>query len=264
MFSSDPIEASRLWEPTATGPSVAPAEVILVGDQALVVSFGVQQAEARLAILDYDPSPGDRVLVIGDGAAGYYAIGVLSTARPRPKLNVATSENSGATVVSVENGDLEFVAPRGAVRIIASQGLDATTVGPIQLHSQVAVNVSILDRVSRRLRRMSLTRRSVAVEHDQVEISTDRLQVTTRESRLQADQTSLNLGSLSLIARRVSAELGTLLSRVENAYHQVADLWQLTAKRTRMVVEETSHHQARRLYSKAEDVKVKAEQIHLG
>jgi hypothetical protein len=258
------IHARPRIELTAVGPHFAPAEVILVERDIVVVSFGVQQAEARLAVLDYEPAVGDQVLVIGNDVAGYYAIGVLATVHARPKLKIESSENSNATIVTVENGDLEFVAPRGAVRIISSAGLDATTMGPIELKSRVAVGASIVDRVSQTIRRFSLTRRSAELRHEQVEVDADRLQVAARDGSLKADDAAVNLGSLSLVARRISSELGSLLSHVENAFHQVAGLWQLAAKRTRMVVDETSHHKAQRIYSKADDVKVKANKIHLG
>lgn len=263
MVQCKPFEPALLTRSAASGPRLAPAEVILVKRDAVVVSFGVQQAEAKIAIVDYDASPGDRLLIIGDDVAGYFAIGVLATALPRPRLKVESSTN-GATIVSVENGDLEVVAPRGAVRILASTGFEATTLGPIQLNSRVGICMSILDRVSRALKRIRLTPRSMELQHEQVDVTAGRLHVAARDSSIKAEEAAVNVGSASLIARRMNSEIGTLLSKIENAYQRVTDLWQLAAKRTRLVVEETSHHKARRIYSKADDVKVKADQIHLG
>jgi hypothetical protein len=248
----------------STAVRLAPAEVLQVEGGHLVVSFGVQQAESQLAVLDYDPEPGDRVLVVGDDESGYFVIGVLATARPRPRLHIESSATTGATIVSVEEGDLEVMAPRGAVRFLSSAGVEAMSAGPIQLTSRVAVRLSILDRMAQALHGFSLTRRCAQLRHEQLEVSADKLQVATARSVVKAEDCSAELGALSLVAQRVSTDIGTLLSKVGNAYQTVAGLWQLAADRTRMVVSGTSHHKAQRLYSKAEDVKVKADKIHLG
>jgi hypothetical protein len=264
MDENQLIDTSRLSALPAAALRLAPAEVIRVDQRRLLVSFGVQQVEAQSAVLDYEPSPGDRLLIVGDDESGFFAIGVLDTVRPRPKLKLQTSDTSGATILCVEEGDLEVLAPRGAIRMVATTGLEATTMGPIHLQSQVSVGLSILDRLGKKLRRIRLTRRSAELQHERIEVAADVLQLAATRSSVTGAACRVDVDDVSLTARRGQVDLGSLLSKVGNAYHQVAGLWQLVADRTRMVVKGTSHHMAQRLYSKADDVKVKADKIHLG
>ncbi|RIK86326.1 MAG: hypothetical protein DCC67_02935 [Planctomycetota bacterium] len=264
MSAAELLESKSLGEPVLGGCRLARARVIRATPAAALVSLGDQLAEAAIAALDYTPSPGDRVLVAGDAAAEYFIIGVLATAQPRPRLKLAASQDGSSTIVSVDDGDLELVAPRGAVRIVAAAGIDATCTGPIDLKSRVAVRLSILDRASEALRRIGLTRSSLDLQHEQIGVASRKLTATAARSDIHAGEVAADVGALTLTARRATATVGTLLTNLGNAYHAVSGLWQLLADRTRMVVKETSHHKAARIYSKAEDVKLKADKIHLG
>ncbi len=264
MSHANIADLPALYTAAGAHARLAPAEVISRAEQSVTVSFGVQQVEAECAVLDYQATSGDRVLVIGDAGWGYFVIGVLRTAQPRPKLNVSKSAHSQATIISVDSGDLELVAPGGAVRIVSASGVSAATGGPIDLNSSVAVRISLLGRAGGALRRLALTRRTLELQHDEVEVSAARLQLTADRSTLKTHTLDADVDSIGLKSRRISAKLGTLMSSVDNAYHTVAGLWQLVADRTRMVVSGTSHHKAARIYSKADDVKVKADKIHLG
>ena len=81
MIQFKHFETFPMVERMAAGLQLAPAEVIVVRDNAVVVSFGVQQAEVRSAILDYDPSPGDR----GDDTAEAWTRLVVPPASPETR-----------------------------------------------------------------------------------------------------------------------------------------------------------------------------------
>lgn len=264
MISSRWYEAIPTASLAASGLQFAPAEVLQCEDQQLLVSLGVEQVEAQVAVVDYQPSVGDRVLVLGDELHGYYAIGVLQMSQPRPRLKVETSATTGATVVSVDQGDLEFLVPQGAVRFLAGSNFEATSVGAMELQSQSAVRLSILDRMTRRLRRLQLTRRSAELQHERMEIATDSLVCSSKQVSMEGDEHQLKSQRMSASIERAEVHVSTMLSQLGNVYQQVTGLWQLVADRTRMVVKGTSHHMAKRLYSKADDVKVKSDKIHLG
>lgn len=240
------------------------AEVISVSASQVMVACELHERPATLAVLDYDPAPGDRVLVLGDESSGFFIMGVLQQVRRRPRLQVSTSDDAATTTVALPEGDLELLVPNGGIRIISAAGLQAAARGEISLESPVGVRLSILDRLSGLLRSFRLSRRAVEVRHEEVQVTAKQFHLTAREGRADLEESHLKTGFLSVAAQRISAEVATLTSQVGNLYQRVAGLWQLLAQRTRIVVDETSHHQARRIYSKAEDVKVKADQIHLG
>lgn len=248
----------------ASGFQLAPAEVLQCQDRQVMVLLGSHQVEVQLAVADYEPHVGDRLLVLGDDVQGYYAIGILETRQPRPRLKVETSETTGATVLSVDQGDLELIVPQGAVRILAGTNVEATCGGALELQSQSAVRLSILDRLNHRLRRLQLTRRSVELQHERVEVNSDALVCKSQQTTLEGDEHQLKSHRLTAAVDRAEVSVATMLSQLGNVYQQVTGLWQLVADRTRMVVQGTSHHLAKRIYSKADDVKVKAEKIHLG
>jgi len=251
---------------TATGPlfanqQLAAGDVVLTDNNRVVVSLGVQQVDCELAVLDYDPTPGDRVLVIGDLQSGHFVIGVLSTVGPRPKFTV---DPSGATTLEVAQGDLQLSAPHGKIRLTSAAGVEAHSARVIELRSGTAVRFSVIDRLGQALSILGLTRTRTEVSNRSVHVTSEDLHIEATRSRVKSEDFGGELGSVNLTVSRMSVAIETLLSTVGNAYQKVTGLWQLAADRTRMIVRGTSHHKAKRIYSKAEDVKVKSNKIHLG
>lgn len=220
--------------------------------------------EAKNAVHAYRPNLGDKVLAIGDSDSGFYLIGVLET-RSNIESVVKRDPISGKTQIVVDDGDLELVTKNGNVNIVSSDGVRATGLGPIDLNSATAVRMSIFSRLGGLLSKFKMSGHAT-------ELTTDRVDIESKKTALQSN--AINLSSEKLKADTthmdVNADKMNLITKLmrttaDNVYQKACGLWQVMAGRSRMVVDETSHHKAKRIYSKAtNDVKVKAEQIHLG
>lgn len=236
-----------------SGHCLGPARVLSSGFGPILVEMDGHHRTATTAVPGYQPGQGDTVLVIGRCEDELYIIGVLDTGGRGLRF-------------AVDSGDVEFVATRGKARFVAEGGVQMTSVKPIELRSRMGVVVSVLGRAGQRLPRLSIGRDKTTVSNTTVQTEAEHIEQYSTTNRLESERLRVVAShSAEAEAETVRLGAGTLHSRVRNAYAQVEALWQLAAGRTRMVVKGTSHHKAQRLYSKAEkDVKIKADQIHLG
>jgi hypothetical protein len=179
---------------------------------------------ARVAVVDYAASAGDRVVVI-EGAKESFVVGVLHAARRAGEADVVRAESgasasangsaievrdaSGALVVSYDaaTGETRLVAPggdlvlaaRGKVRVEAGSDLDLRAAGEV---------------------RSTSTR--VSVHATEGEVNAERLSVTAAEHRAL-------VGRWELRAQRV-------IEQVVDAYRDVDGLLQTRAGRMRTLV----------------------------
>lgn len=228
------------------------ARVVSPGSDAVLIEMGGLHRSAVPAVPGYQPRVGDSVLVIGRRDAELYIIGVLDTGGRGLRF-------------AVEQGDMEFVTAHGKTRFVAESGIQMTSAKPIEIRSRMGVVLSVLGRAGKHLPRLSVGTGKTTISNTEIQTEAEQIYQCSKTSRLEAERLEVESHTALANAETVRLGVGTLHSRVRNAYARVEALWQLAAGRTRMVVKGTSHHKAERLYSKAEkDVKVKADQIHLG
>lgn len=231
---------------------LGPARVVSPGSDAALIEMGGLHRSAVPAVPGYRPRAGDSVLVIGRCDAEFYIIGVLDTGGRGLRF-------------AVEQGDMEFVTARGKTRFVAEGGVEMTSANPIEIRSRMGVVLSVLGRAGKHLPRLTIGREKTELSNTEIQTAADLVSQHSKISRLEAERLEVESHTAQANAETLRLAVGTLHSRARNVYARVEALWQLAAGRTRMVVKGTSHHKAERLYSKAEkDVKVKADQIHLG
>ncbi len=255
--------------PSPTARYLGPAEVVFAAEDALRVSIDGVEIAAVAAVANYIPAVGDTVLVLGDDASGHYAIGVLHT---RSRSTTSSGEarfvhdpERGCTRIAVEEGDLELVATGGNIRLVAGGGIDLTGFQPVDIRSRVAVRLSLIDHIGGMLTKLGITRSRTNLAGDAIRVEGEDVRIAARQGTLACEQLNGEFDRVDVNVRRASFTVDTMLTKAKNVYHRVAALWQLSANRTRTVVAETSHHKARRVYTKAvEDVKIDGQKIHLG
>ncbi|WP_440996004.1 DUF3540 domain-containing protein [Arhodomonas sp. SL1] len=234
------------------GHHLGPARVTDFEGGQPTLAFNAQSIGATCAVPGYHPAVGDEVLVIGNHHGAFYIIGVLRTA-------------SGVTRFTAEHGDLELVATHGKARCIATEGIELHSPAIVEARGGLGVVLSALGRAGRLLPRLSLGPTRSELRNTELHFAAESIH---QHSELHHTETrAWGLSAERVEARTETAALSanTLSTRLRNAYTRVAELWQLTAGRTRSLVRGTSHHKAERIYSKAErDVKLKADQINLG
>lgn len=245
-------QAETAWAAAGRADHLGPARVVdTEGERPLVVIDG-GCVPAAVALPGYRPTVGDSALVIGNAQGELYIIGVLARA-------------SGTTRFTVEEGDLEFVTARGRTRFVSEGGIELTSARTVEIRSRLGTVLSALGRAGRRLPWLSVGPERTELRNGELRMEADTIHQRSDTSRVDADRMCVSAQEVDVDtkAARLSAE--TLFSRVRNAYARVAGLWQVTAGRARTVVRGTVHQKAERIYSKADkDVKVKADQIHLG
>ncbi|PWG63257.1 DUF3540 domain-containing protein [Spiribacter halobius] len=247
-----PLEECLAEAVSAGSRYLGPARVVARDGELAVVELERSRYPAIPAVHGYRPAVGDRTLVIGDEGGALYIIGVLETARRGLRL-------------SVDDGDLELVTTRGKARIVAAGGIELTSALAVEIRSRLGVVLSVLGRAGRLLPRLSIGPSRTELRNTELHLESEVARQTSRHAHVQADHLGVHARELEAGTGTARLSADTVLSRVSSVYTRVSGLWQLAAGRARTVVRGTSLHKAERIHSKADrDVKVKAEQIHLG
>jgi hypothetical protein len=227
--------------------------------------------------------PGDRVLLMGDAEGRRYAVGRLGVA-PATTLTLdrgafaAAPDGSGGDRLQVFNerrellfeydarrgtlrlsagaGDIELLAPRGAIRLRAS-AIDAA--------AENAVRLDILDSRGRSSSsvgllpdRLTLAAGSLGIVADRCRLVSEQTECKSASVRVEAGEADVAVGSIRTAARVITTTARDVCQRVER-------LASLAAGRVRTMVKGTHHVRADRAVIHAKgDVDIDGREVRLG
>lgn len=241
-------------------------------------------ALARLAVAaPYQPSPGDRVLVAGEGEE-LYILGVLHASAP-PSLpipgggsvtvadgGVELSDPEGRLLVRYKNGSIEIAAPAGDLVLSAPQGrVVVRSAEDIELNAErdlsqrAGRSVAIGAGASGSNPQVRLEPGKTAVETPRLDVSAHEASVVAGEATVAARRVETTAGLVKQTAARVEITAQRLVERTEDALREASDLSETRARRARTVIQETySLHAERTKVSSIEETSLAGRKILLG
>ena len=280
--SSEPLAALT----PATVKTVVPGRVVLEVE-------GRGSVHARVAVpTPYAPRVGDSVLVAPGQGGEWFVVGVLVALREATPLvlrdgtSAAVSEGpegevlsvrdsagrlvfehhagAGRSVVHAPMGNLELRADQGGILLSARDTVRVHSAREVRVESEHAVKVQTTPAAGR-------PASSLAMDARGTRLATPSLEARAGKARVELDEGSLTARALSTTCQTarhtvdvLEVQAGRILERAENVYREVKDLAQTRAGRVRLVAEATFHLFGRRTLFKArEDLKLKADKIHL-
>ena len=206
-----------------------------------------QLATARVAAHRTQPiKANSQVLVAGNTLSQLFVIGLLDV------ITKPVADNDA--VIRSEQGGFAQINKTGTVETLAIYDKDNTLLFEYDPLNQLS-KVNIAD--------------------GDLEINTLQGNITFnagKEVEINGDSLSLNSKKLTIKALivenvfgRWETTTGTLIENAKNVYRSVKELSQLRSRRLRTLVDETHQLNANKILVKSEnDVKIKAEKIHLG
>lgn len=252
---------------------------------------------ARLAIpLEKNLSPGDRVLVSMENEDQIYVIGVLNQKTTPEKTPVTIEIENGAFAkiqgskgekkIQIFSSDkdliFEFTPSSGNAKVMSNTrdlSIEAPK-GDLSLKSRGNLNidaeqVNISGRSALDLNASGLgnTKGScISVKKNQLKISSPDIHTTAQRSHFNIKETryigkrfSTRVGHLKIVADKMESAANSVVEKIRDMFKTIENLYQLKAKRKRMLIETTYHAKAENIIFKSEeDFKVKGDQIHLG
>jgi hypothetical protein len=244
---------------------------------------GAQAFAQFTRIAGYRPSPGDAVLVAGDGA-DLFIIGVLQAARgpgiELPDGAVAEVRDGalelrdagGRLLVRYASGEAEIAAPAGDLTLAAPAGRVVLRAG-----TDIAVDAA-RDVVHRAGRRLDLSagdatsEPQIRLEPGAAEIAADQLGVRAKAARVAARQVEVLARGVATTAERIatSAEryeltATRLVEKTRDTFRDVVELSQSRVGRARTIVRDLYSLTSRRsvMVSK-EETSIDGEKVLLG
>ena len=210
-------------KPALQAPLMETGIVQGCGREACIVlsEAGIRSARRAAGCL-LQPQAGDRVLCINDERGQYYILNVLERSAETP------------AVVDFEHGAV-IRSERGAITLAASQRLDLTAAGPVQLLGK-----------------------SLAVSAEE---AVCRIGRTT----LAGDELSSHVSRVRVFADSVATVARSMLQRLKNCFRKVDGLDQLNAGDKLETVQNLSATRARQAVITAEqDVRLDGARVHIG
>jgi hypothetical protein len=239
----------------------------------------------------YVPRAGDSVLVAPGQGGERYVVGVLVALREATPLvlrdgtSASVSESPEGEVLSVRDssgrlvfehhaaahrsvvhavGNLELRADEGGILLSARDTVRVHSEREVRLESEHAVRLGTTPAADRPASSLSMDARGTR-------LATPHLEARADTARAELDEASLSVRALSTTCQTVrqavdvlEVKAGRILEHAENVYREVKDLAQTRAGRMRLVAEASLHLFGRRTLFKAkEDLKLKADKIHL-
>lgn len=175
------------------------------------------------------PKEGDKVLVAGENLQSGYIIGVLPASQPSSaaRFTIEEDEESGKTIVSVPQGDLDFRAETGNINLDAAKNIN-------------------------------LNCHEFGLDSAKGDIKITEATYQGRILGMTVERTKLLLG-------KVNSTIGRLVEKAKNVYRDVENLNQLKAGRMRTLVDGSYHLKGERIIEKAKkEVRIDGEKINLG
>lgn len=254
--------------PAAASGSVTTARVCqpLLDGGAVVESPQLGRARARLALVDYEPAAGDRVLVATDESGNRYVIGVIGRLRSvAAERGVTTSDGTRARVRIGTDGReaLQIVDGQGQLLIehrpddqttvvtSSSQHLEIAAPGRLRLAAGQGIELACPERLDVQVGAVDVTARRAAVDANHVDLAAKTLSTTAERVQLAAQ-------ALELRAHRI-------VERAHEVFRDVEGLSQTRAGRLKLLASHALDLVGRHTQLRAEqDVKVKGDRVYLG
>ncbi len=254
------------------------------------------EAVAAHSAVNFALAPGDRVLAIQDRRHVVYIIGRLQTSQPtsgmvdridladgthavaggtirQPTLRIYSNRNqlmleydavSGRVSIDAHEADLQVRSVPGTLRLEASDAirLEADRVDIVG-RSKIALG---LGKTYERLRSsLTLLPGAIGMAAQKLDMAAKRGEIDVEQVRCRAGRVESRLEHLRTLAGKIDITARTIVERTKTSYRQSEELCQTRSGRLRMLIDKTFHVKSRTTILKAEeDVKVKAEKIHLG
>lgn len=275
-------------------PTLSPATVKAVSHGRVWVEVeGQADVPALVAVpAPYSPRVGDSVLVAPGRGGERYVVGVLVALREAPAplvlrdgSSATVSEGPEGEVLSVRDssgrlvfehhpaanrsvvhatGNLELRADEGGILLSARDAVRVHSSREVRVESDHAVRLGTTPSGDRPASSLSMDARGTRLD-------TPHLEARAETARAQLDEASLTVRALSTTCQTarhavdvLEVQAGRILERAENVYRDVKDLAQTRAGRVRLFAETTFHLFGQRTLFKAkEDLKLKADKIHL-
>ncbi len=241
-----------------------------------VSSDGTPVLPATLAVYGgYVPVPGDRVVFARDESHRAYILGVLD-AQDDPRRAQRVTDRDGRllfehlphenrSVVYAPAGDLELRSDHGSITLTAAQAVHIQGEHRVDLTSGHTVMLSSVGTEGTVASHVTVDHRGVSLAGKGLEASATRAELSADETRVVAKTLSLAAETVREVIGLVETHATRVVSRVKNAYHEVEELTQTRAGRIRVIAATTFHLMGQRVLLKSEqDIKLKAEKIHLG
>ncbi|MCP3874461.1 MAG: DUF3540 domain-containing protein [Desulfobacteraceae bacterium] len=241
-------------------------------------------------------SPGDQVLVALENENQIYIIGVLNQKvvnKKRPvkfeiengafakiegskgKANIQIFSNQKDLIFeySPSSGKAKVISNSSSICVEAPGGdLSLNCKGNLNLGAE-QVNISghsALNLTTAGLENFKGS--SIGIKNNQLKISSPDIRTTAelghfniKETRYTGKNLLSKIGQLKIVADKMETTANSVVDKIKDIFKTVENLYQLKAKRKRMVVETTYHVKAEDITFKSEeDFKVKGNQIHLG
>ena len=263
----------------------------------LEVNSEINEVWAQLAI----PTPcqlsaGDKVLAMGNNIDELYIIGILdrvSEEAPVEKtlhlsggsraqvsgpadeqsiqiyskkreLLFEYDEKKGKAKVNLETGDIEFVSQKGNINFYAGQDilLSGQAVG---ITGRSGIVLGILNTLGKIQSAFTLKPRQMNLQSPEIEMEAQQGDFQIGKTSFTGKLFSGNVNVVKLNMDRIETVVQTFIQKAKSVYKTVSELSQLKTGRMRTLVESTFHLKSKKIFMKAdEDVKVKADKIHLG
>ncbi|WP_224240789.1 DUF3540 domain-containing protein [Hyalangium gracile] len=277
-----------------TTPTLRPATVKAVSHGRVTLEVeGQAPVSALMAVpAPYTPRVGDSVLVAPGPGGERYVVGVLVALREatpplvlRDGTSAEVSEGPEGEVLSVRDatgrlvfehhaaahrsvvhaaGNLELRADEGGILLSARDAVRVHSAREVRLESDHAVRLGTTPGGDRPASTLAMDARGTRLD-------TPRLDARADTARAELDEVSLTARALSTTVQKahhavdvLEVQAGRILERAENVYRDVKELAQTRAGRVRLFAETTFHLFGRRTLFKAkEDLKLKADKIHL-
>jgi hypothetical protein len=279
--------------PAETAPALLPATVKSVSHGRVWLEVEGQAPVSALVAVPapYAPRAGDSVLMAPGQGGERYVVGVLVALREATPLvlqdgtSAAVSDSPEGEVLSVRDasgrlvfehhaaahrsvvhatGNLELRADQGGILLSARDSVRVHSEREVRLESDHAVRLGTTPAAGRPASSLSMDARGTR-------LATPHLEARAETARAEVEEASLSARALNTTCQTVrhtvdvlEVKAGRILEQAENVYREVKDLAQTRAGRMRLVAEASIHLFGRRTLFKAkEDLKLKADKIHL-
>lgn len=174
-------------------------------------------------------------VTLADGARAEAAGEALRVFSKRGELLFEYDAVTGRTRVSIPDGDLEIATRRGAIDLVAAEGIRLSSPKRLELSST------------------------------ELGVQAERGDLRLRETTFAGERLSGFFDSLKLAARRSESVAETVIAKARNVYRSVDELAQLEAGRVRTFVSDLYQLHSRTASLKAKKAfRVDGEKIHLG
>lgn len=174
------------------------------------------------------PAKGDSVLIAGEALDNCFIIGHFP-AQPAEfkKFNISQDVDSGKTVLSVQEGDLDLRSEKGSIKLDAAKH--------IELNSP------------------------------QFSVQSGKANIDLADAQYQGVRFTASVSQTRLFLGKVNSTVGRLVEKAKNVYRQVEQLNQLKSGRMRTLVKGSYHLKGESINQKADkDVCIDGDKINLG